>query len=224
MGSRVDGGRGRVARKKGERLPTTTNPYYEIRSIATRHKVGTAILAGLVATHLASMLGFWEHGWGLTVLDFNTLNGLQLLPHASHNVDFFAGTAAHYTNGVSFAVLYAFTVHALLPIRNTALGNMVKALIFGTGLALFALLVMVPLVFVPQAHLGFFSHRAGFTFILSTFVVHWAYGFILGSIYNPLPDKTVIESQVSLNSAAVNRNGSESTGARTTGIPMTVEG
>jgi hypothetical protein len=204
-------------------VPTKTNPYYEIRSIATRRKIGTAVIGGLVATHLASMLGFWNHGWGLTPLDFNTLNGLQLLPHASHNVDFFAGGAAHYANGVCFAILYAFTIHPLIPIRNTALGNLAKALLFGTGLAVFALLVMVPLVFLPEAHLGFFSHRAGFTFILSTFVVHWAYGFLLGSIYNPLPDQTVIESEVSLKAAAaVNGNAAESSRVRAADTPVQV--
>lgn len=202
-------------------MPRPTNSYYDIRSIATRHKIGTAIIGGLVATHLASMLGFWNHAWGLTVLDFNTLNGLQLLPKASHNVQFFTGTAAHYTNGVCFALLYAFTFHALIPIRNTAFGNMVKALIFATCLAAFALLVMVPSVFLPQAHLGFFSHRAGFTFILSTFVVHWAYGVLLGSIYNPLPDEAVIESRVRLNTAAANGNAADETRVRS-GIPMTV--
>jgi hypothetical protein len=205
-------------------MPTTTNPYYEIRAIATRHKIATAILAGLVATHLASMLGFWNHAFGLTVLDFNTLNGLQLLPHASHNVDFFTGAGAHYTNGVCFAILYAFTFHALIPIRNTALGNLAKALIFGTFLAVVALLVMVPLVFEPQAHLGFFSHRAGFTFILSTFVVHWAYGVFLGTIYNPLPDQTVIESGMSLNIAPSNTGASDGARSSASGTPLSVGG
>jgi hypothetical protein len=201
-----------------------TNPYYEIRALVTRHKIATAILAGLIATHLASMLGFWEHAVHLKVLDFNTLNGLQLLPHASHNVDFFTGGAAHYTNGVCFAILYAFTFHPLIPIRNTALGNLAKALIFGTCLALFALLVMVPYVFLPQAHLGFFSHREGFIFILSTFVVHWAYGFLLGSIYNPLPDQAVIESAMSLNIAPPSGGALDSAQSSVSGIPNSVRG
>ena len=205
-------------------MSTTTNPYYEIRAIATRHKIATAVLAGLVATHLASMLGFWNHAFGLTVLDFNTLNGLQLLRHASPNVDFFTGAGAHYANGVCFAILYAFTFHALIPIRNTALGNLAKALIFGTFLAVVALLIMVPLVFEPQAHLGFFSHRAGFTFILSTFVVHWAYGTLLGTIYNPLPDETVVESALSLNVVPSDAGASDGVRSSASGIGIPVAG
>ena len=88
-------------------MSNRTNPYYEIRAFATRYKIATAIIAGVVATHIATMTGYWNHGVGLPVLDWNTTNGLQLLPDASHNTQFFSGAAAHYTTGVCFALLYA---------------------------------------------------------------------------------------------------------------------
>ena len=72
-------------------MSNRTNPYYEIRAFATRYKIATAIIAGVVATHIATMTGYWNHGVGLPVLDWNTTNGLQLLPKASHNTQFFAG-------------------------------------------------------------------------------------------------------------------------------------
>jgi hypothetical protein len=34
-------------------MSSSTNPYYSIRAIATRHKIATAVVAGLVATHMA---------------------------------------------------------------------------------------------------------------------------------------------------------------------------
>jgi hypothetical protein len=179
-------------------MSSSTNPYYSIRAIATRHKIATAVVAGLVATHMATMWGYWFHGIGLPVLDWNTTNGMQLLPKASHNVQFFSGAVAHYTTGVCFALLFAFGPHMILPLRNTALGNLAKAIAFGLLLGFLSALIMVPLVFFPQYHPGFFSHRLGFKGVLAIFVWHAIYGVHLGAIYTPLPDDEVIESQSEL--------------------------
>jgi hypothetical protein len=187
-------------------MSNPTNPYYEIRALATRHKIATAIVAGAVATHIATLTGYWNHGVGLPVLDWNTTNGLQLLPKASHNTQFFAGGAAHYATGICFALVYAFGLHAFIPLRNTILGNIGKAMVFGTCLAFVSALIMIPLVFYPQFHPGFFSHHLGFKFVLSIFVWHWVYGLHLGAIYNPLPDEEVIQGQSDLVRAASNGN------------------
>ena len=205
---------------------TKTNRYYDIRAIATRHKIATAIVGGLVATHLATMFGYWDHVFGLKVLDWNLGNGFQLLPpktaHASYVTTFLVGGGAHYLNGLCFALLFAFAVHPLIPIRNTALGNLAKGLIWGTVLAIVSAGFMTPYVFEPDAHLGFFSHRAGFLFILAIFIWHWIFGATLGTIYNPLPDDEVIESQVTLSRLEVNGSSTESAHGRTTGIPAGV--
>jgi hypothetical protein len=189
-------------------VPTKSNRYYDIRALATRHKIATAITAGFVATHLATMFGYWDHAFGLKVLNWNYGNGLQLLPpkasHASYVTTFLVGGAAHYMNGLCFALLFAFAVHPLIPIRNTARGNMAKGLIWGTVLAIVSASVMTPYVFESQFHLGFFSHRAGFLFVLSIFIWHWIFGATLATIYNPLPDEEVIESRVTLTKATVN--------------------
>src|SRR5258705_8774824 len=106
--------------------------FYDIRSLAARHKIGTAIVGGIVATHLGTMFGYWDHVFGMQVLNWNYGNGLQLLApesHASYTTTYFVGAAAHYLNGVCFALLYAFVIHPLIPIRSTALGNLAKGLI-----------------------------------------------------------------------------------------------
>ncbi|MFI1164492.1 hypothetical protein ACH4UM_12905 [Streptomyces sp. NPDC020801] len=184
-------------------MTTATNQYYMIRAIATRHKVATAVIAGLVATHIATMWGYWFHALKLPVLDWNTTNGQQLLPDASHNVQFAVGALAHYSTGVCFALLFAFGPHAFLTWRNTALGNLAKALAFSVLLAILSALVMVPLVFYPQFHPGFFSHRLGFNGVLAIFVWHVIYGLHLGAIYTPLPDDEVIQDGIRMQKADV---------------------
>ena len=199
-----------------------SNPYYDIRALVTRHKIATALLAGFVATHLATMFGYWDHLFGLKVINFNYGNGLQVFAptgpsHASYVTTFLVGGGIHYLNGLCFAVLFVFVVHPLIPIRNTALGNLAKGLIWGTALAIMSAAVMTPYVFLTQLHLGFFSHRAGFWFVAGLFFWHWIFGATLGTIYNPLPDAEVIESKVTLEKAAVNGSATES--ARAAGIP-----
>ena len=188
-----------------------SNPYYDIRALVTRHKIATALLAGLVATHLATMFGYWDHLFGLKVINFNYGNGLQVFApngpaHASYVTTFLVGGGIHYFNGVAFAVLFAFAVHPLIPIRNTALAIMSAA-------------VMTPYVFLTQLHLGFFSHRAGFWFVAGLFFWHWIFGAALATIYNPLPDDEVIESKVTLSKAGVNGASTESAQSSTAGIP-----
>ena len=189
-----------------------SNPYYDVRALVTRHKIATALLAGLVATHLATMFGYWDHLFGLKVINFNYGNGLQVFAptgpsHASYVTTFVVGGGIHYLNGLCFAVLFAFAVHPLIPIRNTALAIMSAA-------------VMTPYVFLTQLHLGFFSHRAGFWFVAGLFFWHWIFGATLATIYNPLPDEEVIESTVTLNKAAVNGSATES--APPAGIPVSI--
>src|SRR5260370_29777434 len=91
------------------------------------------------------------------------------------------------TPGVVFAVVFALTLHHLLPWRNTELGNLAKGLFFGTVLAIISCGFMVPLVYFPQFHPGFFSLNLGWNVILAIFLWHWVYGLFLGLIYNPLP-------------------------------------
>ena len=196
-------------------MSSSTNPYYSISAIATRHKIGTAVVAGLVATHMATMWGYWFHGIGLPVLDWNTTNGLQLLPEATHQTQFITGAVAHYGTGVCFALLFAFGPHHLLPWRNTALGNLTKAVVWGIFLAFVSAMFMVPRVFYPQFHPGFFSHNLGFKSVLAIFVWHAIYGVHLGAIYTPLPDKEVIESQNELETLSLNGQAANHTPLRT---------
>lgn len=157
------------------------------RRWATRHPVGAALLAGLIAVHIASVLGFWLGGFGLTRLDWNTANGLVYLPEGSPLAQFLFGGLMHYIDGILFGVLFAVALHPWLPWRNTLIGNALKGVVFGTLLAVVALALLTPLIYAPArgAEAGFFSTNFGWEYVLSVFVFHWVYGANLGLIYNP---------------------------------------
>ena len=65
----------------------------------------------------------------------NKLNGILLLGHtgtgATGTQQFWAGTVYHYMTGICYGLIFAFLIHPLLPLRNTVVGNIGKALIWG---------------------------------------------------------------------------------------------
>src|SRR5947209_13611622 len=52
---------------------TSTDPVWRVW--ITRHRVVAAILAGIVATHMATIIGFWLPAVGLPKLDWPSANG-----------------------------------------------------------------------------------------------------------------------------------------------------
>ena len=157
------------------------------RDWVTAHRLGAAFLAGFIATHIATIVGYWFPSIGLPKADFNTSNGLLYLgpgANASHSVVFWSGAMFHYTDGLIFAVLYAVAFHPAIPIRSTMRGNLLKGLIMGTVLATVVCVWMAPKVYAIP-HAGFFSANLGWKFILAIYLWHWVWGAHLGVVYNP---------------------------------------
>ncbi len=165
------------------------------RAWATRHRVWAALLAGLVAVHVGTIVGFWLGDFGLSRMDWPTANGLVYVPDASATTQFLIGGLSHYLDGIFFALVYAIALAPFLPFGSTAVGNLVKGLVFGTVLAVIALLIMTPLVYAParESEAGFFSSNFGWSYIISVFIFHWVYGLHLGLIYNPDDSASVQE-------------------------------
>jgi hypothetical protein len=158
------------------------------RDWVTAHRVAAAILAGFVATHIATIVGYWFPSIGLPKADFNTSNGLLYLgPTAAttgHPVVFWSGALFHYTDGIVFAIMYMLAFHPALPWRSSARGNLLKGLTMGTILAVVVCVWMAPRVYdIP--HAGFFSFGLGWKFVLAIFLWHWVWGLHIGVIYNP---------------------------------------
>ena len=156
------------------------------RAWASTHPVGSSLLAGAVATQFATVFGIWFRGFGLPVLNWPAVNGQLIIPTASPGVQYFAGAISHFADGVFFALLFALLFHPLVPLRNTMLGNLIKALLYGTVLALISAAWWVPAVYVPH-HAGFLSTGLGWKLTFGIFLWHWIYGYFLGTVYCPAP-------------------------------------
>ena len=155
------------------------------RTWVTDHRISAALLAAVVATHMATVIGYWMPGIGLPQLDWNRINGSIYTPNVSPDLQFVSGGVFHYLDGIVFTVVFVVAVHPLLRWRSTTFGNALKGLVFGTILAIISCAFMIPRVYFPAADVGFFSHNLGWQLLLAVFVWHWVYGLHLGMIYNP---------------------------------------
>jgi len=157
------------------------------RRWVAQHQVIAALVGGLVAVHVATILGLWMGDFGLKRLDWPTANGLVYIPHAGPVALFLVGGLFHYLDGMFFALVFALGVAPHLPFGSGSWGNLVKALMFGFVLSVVALLIMTPLVYAPArgSVAGFFSHNFGWQYIVGNLIFHVVYGLHLGLIYNP---------------------------------------
>jgi hypothetical protein len=169
------------------------------RQYVTTHRVSAALISGFVATHIATVTGYWYHGIGMPDLGWPDFNGNLLLGvKASALSKFWAGTAYHYATGMSFALFFAFVLFPMFRMPNTARGNLTKALIFGAILATISAIWWVPQLFnsVFGTDLGWFSQHvgpkffktAGWTVPVGIYLWHFVYAFNLGVFFNPLPE------------------------------------
>ncbi|MGH3691258.1 MAG: hypothetical protein ACRDT7_13960 [Microbacterium sp.] len=172
----------------------------QFRSEVSNSRLVTALVAGFVATHVATVAGYWFHGINLPDLGWPNFNGLLLLGTESSPVSqFVAGAVFHMFTGICFAIFYAFIVHPRLSLKNTRGGNIAKALIFSAVLATLSAVWWVPQLFnqVFQTDLGWFSQNVGELLgtdawkpIVGIYLWHVIYGLNLGLIYSPMDDAT----------------------------------
>lgn len=175
------------------------------RIVAAEHPIAVAVLAGILATHMATIFGYWMHGIGLPAMDWPRFNGYLIMraafgadPEAIFGVaDFIrlsTGWIAHSFTGAVFAVVFAVGIHPYLPWKDTTVGNMGKALVWAFVLATISALWWVPALF-PEFHLGFFSSNVSNTIApdyaswqapFAIYVWHLIWGVTLGLIYNPM--------------------------------------
>ena len=172
------------------------------RSDVSNSKLVTALVAGFVATHVATIFGFWFHGFNLPDLAWPTFNGILLLgKDASPLSIFWAGTVYHTATGICFALFYAYIVHPRLPIPNSTGGNLAKAEIWALILATLSAIWWVPQLFnsVFSFDFGFFSQNLGkflqvpaWKGIFGIYLWHLIWGLNLGLIYNPKGEESSV--------------------------------
>lgn len=165
------------------------------RAFVTRHRLLGALVAGLIATQVATVTGYWYHGLRLVDLDWPAFNGVLLLPKSDANAQFWAGTAYHYADGVVFALIFVILLRPLMrfAFASSTLTNISKALVFGVGLAILSAAWWVPGLF-PALDAGTFSANLGAKTVFGIFLWHLVYGFNLGAVYNPLTPEELTEA------------------------------
>jgi len=165
------------------------------RAWVARHPIGGSLLAGAVATQFATVFGIWFPGFGLPSLNWPVANGELILGipvgTPATAATYIVGELSHFTDGVFFALLFALLFHPLIPIRNTLLGNLIKAFLYGTVLAVISAAWWLPAVYIPH-HAGFLSTSLGWKLTFGVFLWHWIYGYFLGTVYCPSPQDATL--------------------------------
>jgi hypothetical protein len=180
------------------------------RQYVTRHRLRVAILGGLVATHITTNLGMWYHGlpFPLPDLNFNLLNGYLVMGNPGFDPAKFSdpvvltlfGAAVHYTQGVAFALIYAFGIYPLIPIASTLVGNIAKAVIWGLALATLSAVWWInlfPNLAGPGTSAGIFMVNLGadwWKWLVAVYLWHIVYGINLGLFFNPAPSPAMAEA------------------------------
>jgi hypothetical protein len=127
-------------------------------------------IAGVVATFVMTMTGFWQHGIGIRPIDVGAMLAANMTSvHPDTPYSLVAGNLAHFANGVLLAFLWVAFFRQYVP------GSwLVHGFAYGIVLALAASVAFFPLI----ADVGvFFSHtRAPGAMLLTTTVVYVTYG------------------------------------------------
>ncbi len=163
------------------------------------HPVGGALLAGLLATHITTMIGYYLVGIGLPGLAWADFNGFFLatpLEQFGSSGSFFTGFTLHTVDGLMFALLYAAMIRSRIPIPNTTVGGIAKGIIWGLVLGLISIGFLIPYVYLRKdspttfgGGLGLFSFEGPDEWKLPVAVLLWhtIWGGLLGQMYNPSP-------------------------------------
>src|SRR5256712_2233174 len=139
-----------------------------------KYRVGKAggkggVIAGLVATHIATIFGLWFYGARLPKFDFPSLNGYIYvgLPFGFTHPDvaFVVGGVFHYVDGILFGLIFALVVSPMMgrvikPLAAmTPTANYIKGLIWGWTLWIISSALWMPLpigpILAPSFPVGF---------------------------------------------------------------------
>ena len=169
------------------------------RVMATAHPLAMALVAGILATHIATITGYWFHGIGPQRPRLPDIQRHPVLPPrdgqkrgggGDGSGPAFAlglGWFAHLFTGVVFAMVYAVLIQPMLKWRS----NMAKALAWGAVLAIISGLWWVPVLF-NEFDLGFAAWNFdGWKGIVAIFLWHAIWAVNLALFYNPLSDDEI---------------------------------
>jgi len=183
------------------------------RSWVRSHPLGSILIAGLVATWMATLTGSFYNAIGLPQINWPQFTGTLVLNEAAaareigtnSAASWGAGILMHTVDGVIFALLFAVMLWRKIPLPNTTGGNVGKALIYSWVLGLISIGILIPYVYLPKLGLdpfafgfdgvlfqntgvhGLFTEYAdiGWKLPFAVMLWHTVYGFFLGTLYDP---------------------------------------
>ena len=125
------------------------------REFVARHPWGSAAIAGLVGTQMATLVGYYFIGVGLPQLPWPLYNGVLVIfnkdfSEFASSSTYFAGQSIHMVDGVVFTILYAATLYGRLPGPDSVSGDLVKGLTFSVILGLISMGFLVPYVYAAE--------------------------------------------------------------------------
>ncbi len=131
------------------------------------------VVAGLIATYVMTMTGFWQSGLGLATLDVGAMiTSSMTAAHPDAPYTLVAGNLVHFANGIIMGLVWVAFLQERVP------GNwIVQGLVFALIAQLGAWVVVAPLAF--GVGLFFTNTPAPGRMMLATAVVHVAYGLWL---------------------------------------------
>lgn len=145
--------------------------------------LGEGLLAGLVATAVASVLMLVNANIGV-VTHPDTIQMLADLSGTTLGLG--PGMASGWVLHVLIGTVLWGTLFALLNQRLPVKPSWGKGLVFGTLAWLLMMLVLMPL-----GGAGWFALNAGFGAPVTQLVLHLVYGLVLGLVYGWLPHRDV---------------------------------
>jgi len=160
-----------------------------------------ALVAGFVATHVATIFGIWFGAAKLPQFDFNTLNGQIALGFTyGKDITFLVGALIHYTDGILFGLIFGLVVSPMMGQIFKPLSlmkpttNLLKGLIWGWVLWILSSALWMPLLVGPLfsgfggvgPFLTHFTMFVGYQALFANLFWHTLWGLNLGLLFSPV--------------------------------------
>jgi uncharacterized membrane protein YagU involved in acid resistance len=130
---------------------------------------GKGIGAAFIATLVLSMIMLMKQAMGV----MPQLNPIEMITHMAGSSTPLVGWIGHFFIGtILWGVIYAWIEPKLSG------PHWMRGAIFGTGAWL-----MMMVVLMPMAGAGLFGMQLGFMAPVSTLMLHWIYGAVLGGVF-----------------------------------------
>src|SRR5438093_978062 len=145
--------------RRGARMEGEDSSNSGVKYLVGKTAGKSGVIAGLVATHIATIFGLWFYGARLPKFDFPSLNGYIYvgLPFGFTHPDvaFVVGGVFHYVDGILFGLIFALVVSPMMgriikPLAAmTPTANYIKGLIWGWTLWIISSALWMPLLIGP---------------------------------------------------------------------------